>query len=166
MDIQKKEIINLKNNLSKEAAAPKVQNSEMPVRRYQPKNRSKVLLIILVIVLLGAVSAAYYFYRQSLDLKKDLPQTQASAAEQVKDVIAKVSRLMILPQDEEPTVATVSEPEKLKDQPFFANAKAGDKVLIYSQAKKAILYDPVADKIVEVAPLNIGTATSSGTTTQ
>ena len=36
------------------------------------------------------------------------------------------------------------------------NAKVGFKVLIYTQAKKAILYDPGANKIVEVAPVNIG----------
>ena len=53
-------------------------------------------------------------------------------------------------------MATVSDLEKLKDQPFFAKAKIGDKVLIYTDAKKAILYDPVNDKIVEVAPINIG----------
>jgi len=172
MDIQKKEIINLKNNSPKEVAppkevvAPRVQNTEMPVRHVRPRSRWRVFLVILVVVLLGAGSAVYYFYRQASDLKKNSPSGQGDAAAQAKDVIAKVSRLIVLPQGEEPTVATVSDPEKLKDQLFFVNAKAGDKVLIYTNAKKAILYDPVADKIVEVAPLNIGTATSSGTTSQ
>ncbi|KKT87549.1 MAG: hypothetical protein UW89_C0024G0001, partial [Parcubacteria group bacterium GW2011_GWB1_45_10] len=32
----------------------------------------------------------------------------------------------------------------------------GDKVLIFSTSQKAILYDPVNDIIVEVAPINIG----------
>ena len=31
----------------------------------------------------------------------------------------------------------------------------GDKVLIYSNAKKAYLYDPVSDKIINIAPLNL-----------
>jgi hypothetical protein len=61
---------------------------------------------------------------------------------------------MVLPADETPTIATVSDPEKLKDQPFFANAKKGDKVLIFSNSAKAILYSPTEDKIVEVAPIN------------
>ena len=64
--------------------------------------------------------------------------------------------MIVLPEDEIPTVATVSDPEKLKEQPFFSDAKKGDKVLIYANAKKAILYDPMANKIVTVAPINIG----------
>ena len=81
---------------------------------------------------------------------------QMLAQEENKALVAKVGQLIVLPEGEEPTVATVNEPEKLKDQPFFANAKQGDKVLIYTKAKKAILYRTAENKIVEVAPVNIG----------
>ncbi|OGN17447.1 MAG: hypothetical protein A3F48_04405 [Candidatus Yanofskybacteria bacterium RIFCSPHIGHO2_12_FULL_41_9] len=64
--------------------------------------------------------------------------------------------MLVLPTDEQPTVATVTDLEALKGQPFFLNAKIGYKVLIYTKAKKAILYDPQARKIVEVAPINLG----------
>jgi hypothetical protein len=86
-------------------------------------------------------------------LKKDSP---AVAEEDVQKLVEEVGELIVLPTDEMPTVATVAEPEKLKDQAFFANAKAGDRVLLYTNAKKAILYDPEAHKIVEVAPINLG----------
>ncbi len=59
---------------------------------------------------------------------------------------------MVLP-DEQPTVATVTDPEKLQSQEFFRQAKAGYKVLIFTAAKKAVLYDPVGNRIVEVGPL-------------
>ena len=62
---------------------------------------------------------------------------------------------MVLPS-EEPTIATVSNIEALRSQPFFANAKNGDRVLIYVNARKAVLYDPVNNKIVEATPINIG----------
>ncbi len=75
------------------------------------------------------------------------------AAREVSDLILAVGALIVLPEGETPTVATVSDPEKLKDQPFFARAKVGDKVLMYTQAKKAYLYDPAANILLEVAPI-------------
>jgi hypothetical protein len=68
-------------------------------------------------------------------------------------LVEKVGKHMFLPKDENPSVATVTDPEKLRNQNFFSDAKKGDKVLIYSTAKKAILYDPNADKIVTIAPI-------------
>jgi septation ring formation regulator EzrA len=119
--------------------------------------KRSAVLGILVILLLVAIGAASYFYLQFAELKKN---PQKIAQQEVQELVSKVSKLIVLPEGEIPTVATVTDPEKLKDQPFFAKTKKGDKILIYTNAKKAILYDPVANKIVEVAPLNIG-----GTTT-
>ena len=78
--------------------------------------------------------------------------------EEVKKVVAQVGKLILLPEGETPTIATVSDPSALKNQAFFADAKKGDKVLIYTNAKKAILYDPVIKKIINVAPVNTGDA--------
>ena len=54
----------------------------------------------------------------------------------------------------DPTVAQ-------REQQFFANSQYGDKVIIYTNAKKAILYRPGLGKIIEVAPVNIGTQSAS-----
>ena len=102
-----------------------------------------------------AASLAAYFYVQLAQLSKN---PQALAQKEAQQVIEKVSRLIVLPEGETPTIATVSDPEKLKDQAFFSKAQKGDRVLIYTTAKKAILYSPTANKIVEVAPINIGEA--------
>jgi hypothetical protein len=48
---------------------------------------------------------------------------------------------------------------KLKGQQFFANGKNGDKIIIYSKANKAILFRPTTNKIIEVAPIKMNTAT-------
>jgi hypothetical protein len=68
-------------------------------------------------------------------------------------LIEEVGKLIVLP-DEEPTIATVTDLASLKGQPFFASAAVGDKVLIYTNAKKAVLYRPSEKKVLEVAPVN------------
>lgn len=115
--------------------------------------REKRVPVALFVTLVITTSMAVHFYLKFIELKKN-PQQFAQG--EVQKVIAKVSRLIVLPEGETPTMATVTDLEKLKNQPFFSKAQIGDKVFIYASAKKAILYDPVNNKIVEVAPLNIG----------
>ncbi len=112
---------------------------------------SKIATVIAIL----AIAAAGYFYYELYTLKQD---PNAQARKEVNTLVAKVSKLVVLPEGETPTVATVSDVEALKSQPFFANAKQGDKVLIFAQSRKAILYSVEMNKIIEVAPLNIGEA--------
>lgn len=120
----------------------------------------KVGMTLGVVLLLAALGAAGYFYNQYDTLKKNPNKV---AQDETKATIDAVGKLMILPSGESPTVATVTDPSKLKDQAFFANAQTGDKVLIYTNAKKAILYNPSGNKIVEVAPINIGNTANTNT---
>lgn len=116
------------------------------------KSTNLVLVIVLgvIIVLLGVASV--YFYLQYQKVKKD-PNV---VAQQETDVLVKqVGKLIALPTDETPTVATVVDKDKLKDQPFFANAQNGDKILIYTKAKKAIVYRPSTNKLINVGPIAI-----------
>jgi hypothetical protein len=109
------------------------------------------ILIGVLILLVISVSGSIYLYSKLK--QKDKP---VDPAVELQEVINNVSKILVLPTNETPTMATVSDPEKLKDQPFFANAKAGDKVLIYTNAQKAILYNPTSNRVVEVAPINAG----------
>lgn len=106
-------------------------------------------------VVIVAVAVGYLLLR---------PKAPASVAptDEARQLVQRVGELIVLPTDENPTIATIADPERLKGQAFFARAKVGDKVLIYTKAKKAILYDPEAHRIVEVAPVNIGAG--AGTT--
>ncbi len=99
-----------------------------------------VFFVILVIILI-------FLLIKFVFLKKDNIKTE------VEVLVEEVGEIMFLPYGETPSLATVTEPEKLKGQSFFENAKEGDKVLIYSKSQKAILYDPKAGKIVNIAPV-------------
>lgn len=118
---------------------------------------SKIAIIIAIL----AIGAAGYFYYELYKMKQD---PNAQARKEVNTLVAKVSKLVVLPEGETPTVATVSDVEALKEQVFFKNAQQGDKVLIYAQARKAVLYSVELNKILEVAPLNIGAQPVTGET--
>lgn len=124
------------------------------------KKRLSLILLTFFIVFTAAIPAVYFYsqYQKALTLLAD---PQVAAKEEAKNLAARAGKLMELPSDEIPTVATVSDREKLKSQPFFSKAKNGDKVLIYQTAKKAVLYDPLNNKILEVAPINIGTSSAA-----
>jgi hypothetical protein len=117
--------------------------------------RSVKIALLLILVIL-ALLPSYYFYSQYKYTQDLLQNPTVSANAETQALIDKVGKLIELPSKETPTVATVSDVTKLAGQTFFANAKNGDKVLIFSQAKEAILFRESIDKIIQVAPVNLG----------
>ncbi len=123
------------------------------VRQNYPKSffhRYFKIIFVVFLVLILAIAGYVYTYRQSYISSDTISQSE------IKNLTEKVGMLAFLPADETPTIAKISNKELLKDQPFFADAKTGDVVLIFSNAKKAILYDPVANKIVNMSTVNVG----------
>lgn len=115
-----------------------------------PTKLQSVLALLLAVLVGGGIVYG------AIQLQKGQQKNSVLGAQQeVVTVINQVGKLIELPGGETPTIATVSDIAKLKGQPFFSNAKNGDKVLIYTQAKEAILYRPSENKIVKVAPVNI-----------
>lgn len=117
-------------------------------------------LIFLGILIVVSINALYFFnqyQKTQKDVEKIKKNPQAVLAEQSNMLIEEVGKLVDLPKGETSTVATVTDISKLKEQPFFTKAKNGDKVLIYTQARKAYLYRPSTNKVIDIAPINIGT---------
>ena len=135
-------IISLKNSPHTPQAAP-------PVQPQQKKSRARRLFaVFFTLVAMGIVFVVCYavYTHVAGSLGNSNP---GGDTEQVVDA---VSKLMLLP-NETPTLAVVSDLEKLKGQAFFANAKQGDIVLMFAHAQKAVLYSPALNKIIEVAPI-------------
>jgi hypothetical protein len=115
------------------------------------------------VALLSLLTAVFFFFQfqqaqtELQRLKKGQPT--ANAPSEVKQIIDRVGKLMDLPPDENPTLATVTNRETLQSQAFFANAANGDKVLVYQGAKKAILYRPSTNRIINVAPITLSEPT-------
>jgi|GEM_PF-2261109 len=78
-------------------------------------------------------------------------------------ILEAVGKIMLLPSDETPTLAKVSDPAALQGQVFFKNAAVGDIVLMYPKSLRAIIYDPAQNKIIEVGPITAANNTATST---
>lgn len=124
------------------------------------KNNGKNILIYSAISLgvAGVIIAGVVFYFYSLKIpEKSVPQAEITPSDihlNSGSLVETVGKLINLPEGEKPTVATVTDLNKLKSQSFFANAAVGDKVLVYFQAKKAYLYRPSTNKLIDIGPVS------------
>ncbi|QQS22957.1 hypothetical protein IPM19_00065 [bacterium] len=132
---------------------------EVVRNRNKPSNRKMWIIIAISVAVVAVIG--FFLIRAQMQLKElqngaDTGSQNDPAAqlqEDNKKLIEQVRKLIILPDDEEPTIATVNDLSKLQGQPFFAKAQLGDKVLIYNKARKAILFRPSDNQIIELAPL-------------
>lgn len=123
------------------------------LEKYMSKRNAYILAVVLFVVF--GVILSFYFYAQYQKSQALLKDSTLAAKEEGNQLVVQVGKLIELPKDENPTIATVSDINKLKDQVFFAQAKNGDRVLIYGNAKKVILYRPSINKLINVGPINI-----------
>ena len=127
----------------------------------------KKIIILTIGVLLLAVIGVSSFLSMKFTVVNEKPSVANSAPSDVGNdaatLVSIVGKLIMLPESEIPTIASVSDPAMLKSQTFFINSAIGDKVLIFTQAKKAILYRPSVNQIIEVGTINLD---STSNTTQ
>lgn len=120
--------------------------------RYLKGFRLKHILIALLIVLAAVgIGGSYYFYTKYTAIKSN-PDLEAQKKTHM--IVAMVGKLIELPKGENPTIATITDKTKLKDQAFFKMAENGDVLLAYTSSMQAILYRPSLNKIINVAPIS------------
>jgi hypothetical protein len=110
------------------------------------------------LLLLGImVAGVIYLVKQKPELiGLTKPENAPEVAKAEIDLLVdEISTIMLLPEDETPSLLTVTDLERLRDQKFYENAKNGDKVLVYRFARKAILYRPSERRIIEVGTVNV-----------
>ena len=121
------------------------------------KRTGKIILVILGLVIVGAL---LYFGWSWWNLKKQIntllqPEgIEELQKKQTEELLEKMKKHIVLPDDEEPIIATVTDAEALKkESDFYALAKNDDVVVIYVRAKKAFLFDPFANRVLNVGPV-------------
>lgn len=78
-------------------------------------------------------------------------RSPSDGKEEMREIQKKISKHIVLPQNEEPTLATVKDKTKLKGG-IYTKAENGDKLLIYSKAQRVYLYRPSEKKLIDVGP--------------
>lgn len=124
------------------------------IRRSNNKSRKALIGagIVFVVILIGFLTFQYINTRNELKKARD---PQAAAKNEATELAKKIGKVADLPTNERPTVATVSDKQKLQEQPFFERVKNGDKVLVYTKSGRAVLYRPSTNLIIEYAPINL-----------
>lgn len=100
---------------------------------------------------------AYYFV-QYQRLKSD---PTLEARKEAERVVKELSKIMVVPDDPAPVLATVSDRDQLQDQPFFRQAENGDQVVIFPSSMRAVLYRPSEKRVVDMAPLTTDASASA-----
>ena len=135
------------------------------VPKIRRSNSKKLITIIIALIIALLVVGGGVLFKKYDDSRKEakkskeevqrLSNPQEAAKLELEILLERVGKLVDLP-NEQPTLATVQDASKLKEQAFFASAENNDKVLIYTKAKKAFLFRPSTNKIINIAPVNIG----------
>ena len=110
-------------------------------------------IILLVLSIWFGVKFLVNLRKEKTQVSAPIAANVGGAATDDSELIARVGKHLVLPL-EQPKVVTISNVEDLRrQQPFFLQAKNGDKLLVYSS--RVILYNPDLDKIVDVAQIRV-----------
>lgn len=132
-----------------------------PKRRRQLslKRKNKYLRPLIALIILALLVFFAYEYAHTKNQLEKLSNPKTATASATQQLVDSVGRLVNLPTGETPTIATVNDAAKLKSQAFFADAKDGDKVLIYSKSGRAVLYRPSTNRVIEYSTVNLSGGT-------
>ena len=124
------------------------------IEKQPPKSLTFIFRVVFIVVvfILGAFS--YRLAEEKGYIQAVTPQVQGvSESVDMVDTAAKISRLLLINTEEKPSVATIVDVEKLKASgtTFYENAKAGDKLVIYSD--KAIIFREEDNLIINIVPI-------------
>lgn len=146
------------------AARKKVVNAPSPLPPLLSDTSKRKLFknwrITLFIVFFATFILLAFMFSKSLSalalrlIPHSVPATSRTLTP-LQKITSEIGKQYLLPEGETPTLAMITSLDELAGQPFFAKAQVGDAVLMYMQAKKAILWRPSTGQIVEIGPINV-----------
>ena len=107
------------------------------MNRYIPK---KVFLAVVSLLLISAGFGLFYYTQYQRLIS-------GSGEHRAKEIVKRLEKIIDLP-DEQPTIAQVADMSKLSSPVLSGRAENGDEILIFNEAKRAILYRPSTKKLL------------------
>ena len=106
------------------------------------KGRNRAFTIILIVLCLTAIGTSVFFF---------IKYRQATHTEEAanKQLVEQIGQTLQLP-DETPTVVTVTDRDKLTNKSLADHVQNDDKLLVFGNAKKLIVYRPTAKKVIDI----------------
>ena len=147
-------------DVTKTPTSPKPENPEKPTknkRRLLPKISTIIIIILLAVVAGGG----YYFYTKYNETKQEVEKLSTAQGQQeltktqTQQLLGEMRSRIVLPEGEDPVVATITDINLLKENEFYKDAKNDDRVVVYATAKKAYIYRPSTKTIVNVGAFQI-----------
>lgn len=138
-----------------------IQSNNTEGKKSRKISRLVIVLVVIVIFVLGTGAGYLVFNRLTekgvLGKANNPEYVSQIQKKQIENILEDLGELILVTEDEEPTVATILNVEALQKQnpTFYANAKEGDLLIIYSE--KAIIFRRDEKKIINVAPVFIET---------
>jgi hypothetical protein len=111
------------------------------------KNKKLFWMILVVIGLLctyALIMGAIY--------KNQIASQKKAQAKEEKQTVDKIAKLLRLP-DENPIITTVYNEKDFENNNLFRPVKKGDKILLFINAKQAVIYRPSNNQVIEVLPV-------------
>lgn len=102
---------------------------------------------------LAAVAIAItYILIMGIIYKNQMASKKKAVEKEEQQTVNKIAKLLRLP-NEKPIFTTVYNEKDFENNNLFRVVKKGDKILLYINAKQAIIYRPSTNQVIEVLPV-------------
>lgn len=123
------------------------QNTPSPPRQKRRRYTRATVAFFILFCMSAALCVFFYIKYQSTQSQTDAPQRTAETA------LSILSEHVELPQ-EEPTVVTIADKQKLSNKVLAARVENDDILLIFPEAKRLAVYRPSTQKLVDMLTFN------------
>lgn len=123
------------------------------------RHRTHLTAYILSCLLVLAVATSIFLFQRYRHAVDTNPSTQQ------QQLLASIGHDIILPSGT-PVVSTVIDKSKLTNPALADIVNNGDKILIYGQARRLIVYRPSVGKVVDMLNIEVGSGSEQYTTSK